>query len=121
MRQERLLERRKDADVTARGVERPHHGDQQQRPEIRDRRESQPGAEHEQARGGQHDVHPEPVREKAGQQRQQPRPEQRRGGDEADLKCAVAQQREVIRQQQRDVAVGEGADAARREDQRGIG
>ncbi len=62
-------------------------------------------------------MEPEAISEHAHQQRQDSRAQQRHGGDDADLQRAVAEERQVVRQQQRDVAIGERADSARREDQ----
>ncbi|MNC85715.1 hypothetical protein D3C83_13270 [compost metagenome] len=118
MREQGLLQGQEDADVAARRIQRADHGNEEQGPEIGHGCESQPGDEHQHAGGAQHGVKPETIGKQAREQRQHARPQQRCRRDQAHFERAVTEQREVVGQQQRDEAVGEGADAARRQDQR---
>ncbi len=112
-RQERLLGGEEDADITGRGVERADEGDQQQRPEVVDEGEPEPGDDGEHRAADEQFAQVQPVGDQPDQQGERGRAEHGGGGDHADLHRAESQLDQVQRQQHADEAVAKGAHTAR--------
>ena len=112
----RLLGREEQADVAARRVQRADEPDDDERPELRDRREADAGERHQRARCEQHPLRAPTVQPQPGPERERGRAEQRGGDDDTDLEAAEAEVLQVTGEQDRREPVGERPDRARDDD-----
>ena len=112
LRQERLLGWQEDADVAGGGVEGADEGDDQQRPEVMDEGEAEPGGDHQQRGAQEEQLTPEPVGDETDQQRQGGRAEEGRRRHRADLEPVEPERGQVEGQEDADEAVAEGPHCA---------
>jgi hypothetical protein len=111
-----MLERQEEAHVAAGGIQRSHHGHDEQRPEGAHRSERDAGGRHERASTQEQRAVLEAVRVQPDREREKSGSKQGGRREHADLQRIEAQQQEVNREQQAHEAVAEGAERAGGED-----
>ena len=113
--QQRLLGRQEHADVAGRRVHRADEGDDDQRPEVGERGEAEPGGDHQERDVLEQATAPDAMAAQADEERQRGRAEQRRRDDDADAGVRQPQRRQVRRQDDADDPVAERPDPPRLE------
>ena len=120
LRQERLLGRQEDADVAGGGVEGADEGDDQQRPEVMDEGEAEPGGDHQQRGAQEQQLTPEPVGDETDHQRQGGRAEEGRRRHRPDLEPVEPEGGQMEGQEDADEAVAERPHRPRPEEHPGV-
>ena len=116
-----LLERQEDADVAGRGIDGSDKGDEQQGPEGLQARETQARRDHQSGGGQQRPAMAEAAGDQAGKQREARRPQQGRGGENADLERIETEREKIGGQQDAHIAVGYRPQCPRTDQPFGIG
>ncbi len=104
-----MLQRHEQADATARGIDRPGKGDDEEHDIGVDHRERDAGCDHEAGRRKQKLAMVESDSEDADGKRKKGGAEQRRRRNDTDLERRKTEPRQVNRQNQRDKAIAEVA------------
>ena len=107
-----MLERQEHADIARAGIDRAEEGDDQQRPERGDARETQPGRDHQQRGAEQQRVLRPAMTDGADRQRRERGTREGCRAEQSDVELPEAEREQVGGQQHRDVAVRERAQRA---------